>query len=269
MYTQYPCSAPSGTTVVPPSMITAAQTAASAAIQNGVTSLPQVMQAVTTAVVGAQAQAQAQDPETPIDPNAAPMAVKAGYSTALQGLADQKVNRANQSWLRILQRQPGDFAGMQIPASEFNVPQLDVQLLTTPMLSTGQRAPCVLPGKAPTILPIRGGFGYEPAKAQLTTYPQPQSAPFLHPATPVSYQTTTPVKQTATPANTPTPAAPQPKPTVSTGPNVYANWLKNPGMIQGPQPLSCIMGGIGCKTDSNPTGIGAYRGPFEHLRRRR
>lgn len=247
-------------------MIQAAQAAASAAIQNGVTSLHQVMQAVTTAVVGAQAQIKTQSPSTPVDPNAADMAVKAGYSTAIQGLADQKVNGANQTWLRILQRQPGDFAGMQIPASEFNVPQLAVELLTTPMLSTGQRAPCTLPGKAPRIIPIDGGFGYTPGKAQLTTHPQPQSAPFLQQGTPVSYQTTTPVP--GSPASTPTPAAPLPPPKPIAGPHVYADWLKNPGMAPGAQPLSCIMGGQGCKTDTNPTGMGAYRGPFEHLRRR-
>lgn len=296
MYTQYPCSAPSGETVIPQSMIQAAQDAATAAIQNGVTSLQQVMRAVTTAVVGAQAQIQNQSPSVQVDPNAAPMAVKAGYSTALQGLQNQQVGNANQTWLRILQRQPGDFAGMTIPASEFNVPQLSADLLTTPMLSTGKRAPCELPGKAPQILPIHGGFAYTPAAAQLFTHPQPSVPPVLQLSTPVNFQPATAVPSpSSTPMLPPAPVTPS-RPAAPGQP--YASWLNNPGLAPvDQQPESCIIGGIGCKTTTAPTaapapgpqdwnlhmpfdqiqqirtaegyGIGAYRrGPFEHLRRR-
>jgi hypothetical protein len=177
MYTTSPCSVPSGTTVVPASLITAAEAAATTAVANGVTSMPQIMQIVQQAVQkmiqnsGTTAMSAFGTPQ-PIDPNAAGTAMQAGYGAALQALQNNQVGNANVTWQRILQRQPGDFAGMKLPPSEFNVPQLDPALFSAPASSSAPPSDCTIPGPAPNQIPIQGGFGYKPAQAQLTVAPQ-------------------------------------------------------------------------------------------------
>lgn len=179
MYTTSPCSVPSGTTVVPAPLITAAEAAATTAVANGITSMPQIMQIVAQAVnqmiqkSGTTGMSAFGTPQ-PIDPNAAGTAMQAGYGAALQALQNNQVGNANATWQRILQRQPGDFAGMRIPASEFNVPQLDPALFSAPASASVQPPSCTIPSAsaAPNQIPIQGGFGYQPAKAQLTVRPQ-------------------------------------------------------------------------------------------------